>query len=82
MLTNVQKIVGITSMKPKSDNVLKFRRKGHSYRNKKGWQEYEYLLQIINGNRFPKAPYLGQIHYDFDLKRTLGMKKKTLEIVF
>jgi len=28
----------LTSMKPQSHNVLKFRKKGHSYRNKKGWQ--------------------------------------------
>ena len=28
------------------------------------------------GINFPKAPYIGQIHYDPDLKRTLCYKQK------
>ena len=28
----------LTSKKPQSHNVVKFRKKGHSFRNRKGWQ--------------------------------------------
>ena len=28
------------------------------------------------GIDFPKAPYIGQIHYDFDLKRTFRYEEK------
>ena len=28
------------------------------------------------GIDFPKAPYLGQVHYDFDLKRTFRYEEK------
>ena len=28
------------------------------------------------GINFPKAPYLGQVHYDFDLKRTFRYEEK------
>ena len=28
------------------------------------------------GIDFPKAPYIGQVHYDFDLKRTFRYEEK------
>ena len=28
------------------------------------------------GINFPEAPYLGQVHYDFDLKRTFRYEEK------
>ena len=28
------------------------------------------------GIDFPKSPYIGQIHYDFDLKRTFRYEEK------
>ena len=28
------------------------------------------------GINFPKAPYIGQVHYDFDLKRTFRYEEK------
>ena len=32
------------------------------------------------GINFPKAPYLGQVHYDFDLKRTFRYEEKPPEL--
>jgi len=32
------------------------------------------------GINFPKAPYLGQVHYDFDLKRTFRYEEKPPEM--
>ena len=59
----------LTSMKPKSDNVLKFRKKGHSYRKERLAKNTSIYFRSSMGIDFPKAPYLGQVHYDFDLKK-------------
>ena len=32
------------------------------------------------GLDFPKAPYIGQVHYDFDLKRTFRYEEKPPEM--
>ena len=32
------------------------------------------------GIDFPKAPYIGQVHYDFDLKRTFRYEEKPPEM--
>ena len=32
------------------------------------------------GINFPKAPYIGQVHYDFDLKRTFRYEEKPPEL--
>jgi len=34
------------------------------------------------GIDFPKAPYIGQVHYDFDLKRTFRYEEKPPEMAF
>ena len=34
------------------------------------------------GIDFPKAPYIGQVHYDFDLKRTFRYEEKPPELKF
>ena len=32
------------------------------------------------GIDFPKAPYIGQVHYDFDLKKTFRYEEKPPEL--
>ena len=36
--------------------------------------------QSIMGVDLPKSPYIGQVHYDFDLKRTFRYEEKPPEM--
>ena len=66
----------LTSMKPQSHNVLKFRKKAIHIEIKKVGKDYDIYYQSSMGIDLPKSPYIGQVHHDFDLKKLLDMKKK------
>ena len=36
--------------------------------------------QSIMGVDLPKSPYIGQVHYDFDLKKTFRYEEKPAEL--
>ena len=41
-----------------------------------------YDIRSSMGIDFPKAPYIGQVHYDFDLKRTFRYEEKDFRKYF
>ena len=47
------------------------------------WEEKCFMsiyFRSSMGIDFPKAPYIGQVHYDFDLKRTFRYEEKPPEM--